>query len=1107
MTILNSTFKSLAGRLLIIFLVSAQLVQPVHAAATDIADSPMAVKYRVKPNIMFTLDNSGSMAWQEMPDEVWNYCSKRSYRSSSYNRVYYNPNYTYPVPVDANGNTLPVPAWPNAYIDGFTSTSTRNISTSFRADEYGCNAAVAANYCTYNAGATTILTSPTDNAIVNNDANFTCINLPTAQQTNFIIWHSYYRTRMLAMKSALSLSFSTLNDQYRVGFYTINDNSGSTNTSGANFLNTADFTTGQKATWFTRLFAVTPNGGTPVPESLRRVGEYYRTGTLPGASGSIDPIQQSCQPNYHIVSTDGYWNVAVSTTVGNHDQTVPTLPATISLDPISGTALTPASAWPRPFYEGTTASSNNLADIAMYYWATDLRTLTNNVLANSSDPATWQHVSTFTIGMGVDGTLAFNATTLANLKSGTTNWPVPTAGTASTIDDLWHAAINGHGQYFSGKDPSTLKDGLTAALNDIVGREGAAAAVTVSNNNVTANDNSSYSSSFHGGNWTGDLQAYPINLTTGIPDTNAPLWTTSAQAQLDALTWTNRKIGSFSGSAGIPFTWASLSTGQKATLHTPPSGTDGATVLNFLRGDRSLEGTTYRTRSHVLGDIINAESVYVAAPIYSYADSGYSAYKTANASRAKMVYQAANDGMLHAFSAGAGGGAEQWAYVPGLLFDSKLPSNATTSKLVNLSAKSGFVHYYYVDGTPIVGDLDFSNTAGVTGNPPADWHTILVGGLGKGGRGYYALDVTNPSALSDTDVANKVLWEFPNSSTNAIVRNNIGLSYASPILVKTTAKGWVILVTSGYNNGSDTSGDGQGHLFVLDAKTGDLLKDIPTGVGSSATPSGLAHISGYVATSNLDNTVEYVYGGDLEGNLWRFDLTGTNSNAWGVAKLATLVDGAVTSQPITTAPELGIVNGKRLVFVGTGQYLGNSDVPGTGANIHAAQTQSYYGLVDDLTSSPLISPLRTSLQQQTLTTSGLFRTASSNTVNYNTQKGWYVDLPDSGERAVTNAALALGALIFTSNIPNIDPCTPGGSSWLYFLDYKTGGFLTGSTVSWTAKSLGNKLGSRPTIVKLPNGTVKTVIKQSDGSVDVTAAPLPTNSGGVNRVSWREIITE
>ena len=285
-----------------------------------------------------------------------------------------------------------------------------------------------------------------------------------------------------------------------------------------------------------------------------------------------------------------------------------------------------------------------------------------------------------------------------------------------------------------------------------------------------------------------------------------------------------------------------------------------------------------------------------------------------------------------------------------------------------------------------------------------------------------------------------------------------------------------------------------------------MIKDISTGVGTSTTPSGLAHISAYVATSDLDNTVEYVYGGDLQGNLWRFNLMGNSSNSWDVEKIATLVDSANVAQPITTVPELGVVQDKRMVFVGTGKYLGDTDIP---APLTTPQTQTFYGLVDDLSTAPLISPLRSSLQQQTFTTSAdfLYRTASSTTVDYNTKKGWFIDLPDNGERSVTNPLLALGAIIFTSNIPSTDACAPGGSSWIYFLDYETGGFIAGSTVSWSGKSLGNALASEPVLITLEDGTKKILVKESDGGTSVLDTPFPPSTSGVSRVSWREIITE
>ncbi|MDP2879424.1 MAG: PilC/PilY family type IV pilus protein, partial [Sulfuricella sp.] len=488
----------------------------------------------------------------------------------------------------------------------------------------------------------------------------------------------------------------------------------------------------------------------------------------------------------------------------------------------------------------------------------------------------------------------------------------------------------------------------------------------------------------------------------------------------------------------------------------------------------------------------------------NYADTCYStavtgkcatSFKSAQASRTRIVYQGANDGMLHAFNASSG--AEEWAYIPNLLM----------SSLNNLSKKSGFVHKYYVDGTPASGDVDFSNTDGVTGNPDPSWKTILVGGLNKGGRGYYALDVTTPTAADEATATQKVLWEFPNSATHATVKTNIGYGFGKPIIVKTAGYGWVALVTSGYNNGADTSGDGHGYLFVLNARTGALIEAIDTVVGSSADPSGLAQIAAYVENSDIDNTVTYVYGGDTKGNVWRFDLTATNSNSWGVKRLAVLKDASNNTQPVTTVPELAkiTINGadKRFVYVGTGQYLGDTDVATTG-------TQTMYGLIDDLSSpagsTPVIAdPTRNSLQVQTLTASGTTRTATNTTVDFATKKGWYVDMPASGERINTDPAIALGALVFASNIPSSDVCTPGGSSWLNILDYKTGGKLTGSTVTWSSTYLGNALASRPVLIKLPSGVVKALVRKSDASTITTDVPLPSSSTTGRRVSWRELL--
>ena len=672
------------------------------------------------------------------------------------------------------------------------------------------------------------------------------------------------------------------------------------------------------------------------------------------------------------------------------------------------------------------------------------------------------------------------------------------------------AAAGGTSSAFLAQSEAQLLSQLDVVAQDIISRDGAAASVTVSNPNLVPGDNASYESSYNSGSWTGELQSFPVNLTTGAIDRTSPNWPSSARTQLDSMTASSRMIATYGGSQGIQFRPSSdpaptrLSAAQEAIFNSPPAPgpgpLDAANVISYIRGDRSNEGTLYRTRAHVLGDLIDAEPILVRAPSMKYADACYSApsagcvqsYKAAKASRPRVVFQGGNDGMLHAFSASTG--AELWAYIPKLVWSS-----------LNISTRmTGFTHLYRVDGTPVSGDVDFTATAGAAaGNP--DWHTLVVGGLGKGGMGYYALDVTNTVATSEADAASKVLWEFPNASTSAAVASNQGYSFGRPILTKTAGAGWVVLVASGYNNGTTTGGDGQGHLFVLNPRTGALIRDIPTGVGSPRSPSGLAKISAYAPNVTINNTTDFVYGGDLQGNVWRFDLTNASPLLWSVAKLATLVDRSRSPQAVTTEPQLSEITrggvSRRFVYVGTGIYLGDSDVSTT-------NTQTMYGLIDDLSAAPLISPLRSRLAQQTMTDiGGGKRQLSTISINYATQRGWYVDLSLSlGERVNTDPQIASTALLFTTNIPSADPCVPGGSSWFYVVDYENGGLLSNTTdPSYSGIFLGNALASRPTLLQLPNGQILAPIHLYDGTSPTGDPHLPTSTANGRRVFWKEVV--
>ncbi|PIF75742.1 type IV pilus assembly protein PilY1 [Variovorax sp. 54] len=1159
-------------------MIASLLLQSVASlAATDLTDVPLIVQSRVKPNILFTLDNSGSMLWETITgsDATAAYNSgktNRAFYSPTYNKIYYNPAITYLPTVkydsvaatytSSMGNSPAAAARVNPFFANNTTTVDLRQEcwgkTEVTLPLYGATSFATNDNCrdsstnTYNKkyaryafyyawkSTNTSTENPDADSGQNSDSSYTRVDIVPGTTTypraasrtdcgigatctyaqeiqNFANWFTYYRSRIATAKSSLGLAFSVLDGKSRVGFSTINDNDDDDNTTGANFVPLAEFNSAQKLTWYSRVYGIAPGGGTPLVTALDRAGQYYKSGKMPGGPSATraTTVPLACTPNYTILSTDGYWNGGAPTGVGDLDKTVPTLPANVYYDseakvaikdPIAGVPLVAGESFPAPFYDGN-SRSNTLADVAMKYWISDLTAPTSSagkVAANPSDPATWQHMVTFTIGLGASGTLSAPPT-------GSNSWPTPVANSATAIDDLWHAALNGHGQYFSANDPSKLQTALSSILSNIVNRTGAAASVAVSNPNVRSGDNTAFTSNFNSGTWYGDLEAFEINVDTGLLGSTA-LW--SAQSLLDKKAFGTRKIASFNGSAGVAFTTDGLSATQVSRLNspaTPPGPSDSAAVISYLRGDRTKEGTDsasarpYRTRTHVLGDIVNAEPTYVSAPRSSYTDAGYAAYKAgAAANRAKVVYQGANDGMLHAFD--AANGNELWAYVPGSLLGMNLSTTVTsTSALAGLTQQSpSFQHRFYVDGTAVATDVDLGNTYANQPTPSTrNWATVLVGSLGKGGRGYYALNVTDPSAASDADVASKVMWEFPNAGTTSEVKNSIGYSYGSPLNVKTKAAGWVTLVTSGYNNGDDTGGDGTGHLYVLNTATGEVIKDISTGVGTSADPSGLAKVSAFLVKPGTDDTVDYAYGGDLYGNVWRFDLSSNSTADWNVRRLATLVDGTGKVQPITNSVELGVVKRKRMVFVGTGKYLGASDIPGgTGANTNASQPQSFYGLMDDKSDSPTITPLRLNLVRQTATKSGDNINVTSNPLDLTTKKGWVLDFATTpaGERSYTSPVLFQGVMAFTTNIPSSDECTPGGSSNLYFLNYANGGAIP----NLSSRFVGSVLASRVQPEGLPNGSIKILVRTSDGKnkvydVSVPSATTPT------RIMWREVV--
>lgn len=983
------------------------------------------------------------------------------------------------------------------------------------------------------------------------------------EMTNYANWWTYYHTRMQAMKTSVSRAFKTIDNRFRVGFTTISDTGAS---NGATFLGNNTFELAHKNSWFTKLFAASVSSSTPLRGAISKAGRYYGM----KVAGQVDPVQFSCQQNFTILSTDGYWNTNDET--GSYGPFSLTGANVGNLD--GGTTA-------RPMKEGTSAVSNTLADVAKYYYDTDLRTsglsncaggvsadfpsgnpdvCTNNVFVGSTDNNVKQHMTTFTMGLGADGTLNFttdyqtaSSGDFYDLKNGlnSVNWPDPIANSAGErIDDLWHAAVNGQGVYFSAKDPDSIIAGFNSALASITSKLGSGAAAATSTLNPVAGDNFAYVASYTTVKWTGNLEARSINLTSGVvsdaatwcaenvvagsciapssivadssggstiyncvtPSSTAatcgapgilvgtdckvqlPVACTGTMAAKVASGTDTRTIYTSSGGSLVPFVIGNLNAANFSSSGLSQSPLFTVTqiaqatptnLVNFLRGQSGYEKRTtnvadkqiFRLREAVLGDAVESQPAFIGKPTFSYVDAGYSAFVAAQTGRLGVVYMGTNDGMLHCFN--AQNGVELWAYVPSMVIPNLW-------KLADFNYAT--MHTNYVNGSPIVSDVYYGGV----------WHSILVGGLDGGGRGFYALDVTNPSSPT-------LLWEF----TSAI-DSDVGYSFGNAVITKLLNGTWVVLVTSGYNNTGP--GSGAGYLYVLNAMTGALISKIGTGVGDTITPSGLAKISAWADAPEQDNTATYAYGGDLLGNMWRFDI----NTAAAPLLFATLKDSSGNAQPITVAPELGKVNGKRVVYVGTGKYLEVSDLTSTGQ-------QTQYAIKDDNVTVTIVNP-RThttapKMVQQTISNAGGIRSSTANTVNLASDLGWFTDFPDPGERQNIGSTLIQGTLLTPTTVPNATICSPGGYGWLNFFDYSTGGPVTTATLpanttvsaKTNAPIVGINVFHLPPSASYPSGqTVASVVTSDHPTPDLVPNVVINNTGGsstnfVNkRMLWREI---
>ncbi len=1094
-------------------LLAVAVVATAHSAVATLTQQPLLNRPNVvSPNLSLVFDTSGSMgnpyifqygyvdpggnglygpgdgtATGLTPSNAYGFLSP------DVNRLYYDPRVLYSPRIDYQGNNLATNA-PTTKATGW-SVYFRNTSIVGNSSCPQTAAYVTGNLmsltCYYNPSYTPPASEVVAGSIatypnVVNNASSALLTFPkfknrtdcvtssiscslTEEGQNYSNWNKWYKTRILMATTSMGQAFQPLaNDALRLSYGTI----GNINSNNALNCGTASFTSsnavpitcyagqtasGSKDLFYKWLYAQTAGGGTPNKFAVDKVGQYFQRtdsdgpwSTLPNpqstgfsnvtASGSgaaeLPANHASCRRSFTILMTDGYTNgggptYTGGTPSGNIDSQVISIPSDGNgsqafRQPATGSVAKP------PF---TDVYANTMADIAMKYWGTDLRPDLNNrvppiVTSTVNNPSTWQNVSFYAITLGLDGTLPHTTTTLANLNSGATTWPNPVDNTPATVDDLWHATINARGEFLNAASSSQLTTGLGHLFASIAGTPQTLSGVAVSTT-FLQNGTKKYKPEYVPGTWTGKLSAVALDPITGNERNPAVVYwqvesgvdpiTLDPISTIPALATRQNQVFTWSGSAGVAFN--TVSSGLSLNM------------VNYILGDPTNElrnaGGIYRSRTAKLGDIINASPAYILDntdmnyELLSGSYGNYRSFVTSMNSRAQgVLFAGANDGMLHAFR--DSDGVETFAYIP----------KAIIPNLSNLSV-TPYTHQYFVDGPNAETHAYLSS----------NWTDILLGTVGAGGQAVYALDVTAPTAMN----ASKVLWEV-NSSTPGF--SNLGSIFTDIQAGPVTATGslpndeWVAIFGNGF-----ASSTGVASLYVVNLKTGALLKEIV--VDSSGNGLG-----GVTVVRDSTQRIIGAYAGDLKGNLWKFDLTGNSKANWKIDLGGTALYLGSTTQPVTSTPAVvPHPNGGYVVDFGTGKFFDTTDA--TAPYV----TQRMYGVWDKQAFGTAAPPTgaagvtgTTQLQQRTITSqlvgSTTYYSVDTNTLTWSLDgvtgiRGWYMNLPNSGERVpypVQRLAAAQGVtIVLVSTLSPVsaaaaDVCvqTGSGSGWNYFIDGLTG---------------------------------------------------------------------
>ena len=846
--------------------------------------------------------------------------------------------------------------------------------------------------------------------------------------------------------------------------------------------------------------------------------------------------------------------------------------------------------------------SNTLADFAMHFFERDLAPNIENLvpLIPGADYGSFtgnklpQHMITYGVGFGVeprfidcnptDSALDENGELLCSIGVGEnqTEWPssaevedAQRGGlVVSSVDDATHAAFNARGEFLSASNPQELTSSLQDILDSISVRTGGASAVST-NSATLSTDTNVFLTSFESRFWSGNVSSFPVATGTeedppgclGLSAGDVCFeseWETSQTLSKAINSFDNRRILIFDENSvdednpngrAVPFRFESLDIEDNpddlAALFSQnvPVGIDsdeyGELLVNYLRGDNTHEigpnngggAPLFRQRGDsVLGDIVNSVPVFVGEPALNFPDvigpnnfegQPYSEFvennsvrpeglPPSNDTRLPVLYFGANDGMLHAVNAHTGDFL--FSYIP-----------KTSVENIPLLTQSDYTHEFYVDGPLTVGDAFIDGD----GDSDEEWQSILLGSHRSGGRGVFALNVTDP----DQFVANEqvladrlVMWEFSDP--------RLGLTFSQPDIVRLNNGTWAAIFASGYNNGST---DGSNYLFVVDISNGELIQAVPADDFLDSGQNGMGTVTPVDIDGDFD--VDYVYGGDLFGNLWRFDLTAETSNSWNATKVFTAMSPTLPAapQPITTRPSVGLhpdpnIDGL-IVYFGTGRFFSLEDRDSSNQI-----TQTFYAVWDEFAfdNNGILLPVndslplsRASLLQQSITSEVEIEgfdfpvrlTSDELEVNYGEQRGWLIDFvspvngSNRGERVVVDSILRGDRIIFVTSTPTGELCTGGGTSAVMELDAENGTPLASPPLDLDGDGVFDTVGEdaavpsgvildglvgSPTIIGTEDGSIEHKIFSSTSGSTVTLGERPPSGATNNRVSWREV---